>query len=236
MPCWLRNLWCASSGSLFVAASLLAQAPQPSPRAFQPAKDDPTLPRVLLIGDSISIGYHGEVCQALAGKANVHRPPTNCGPTTNGLKHLAAWLAAPAGKPWDVIHFNWGLHDLKYMDNRGTLVDVAKGKQQVPPDQYAKNLAELVRRLKQTDATLIWCATTPVPPGAQGRIPGDEVKYNALAEQVMRAEGVAINDLHSFAHSRLAVWQRPKDVHFHAAGSHALGQEVARHILAALAP
>ena len=47
--------------------------------------DDPKLPRVLLIGDSVSRGYTLAVRSALAGKANVHRAPENCGPTANGL-------------------------------------------------------------------------------------------------------------------------------------------------------
>src|SRR5512137_2492523 len=42
--------------------------------AFAPVSDDPKLPRVLLIGDSISIGYTLPVRKLLAGKANVHRP------------------------------------------------------------------------------------------------------------------------------------------------------------------
>ena len=78
--------------------------------AFQQVVDDPRLPRVLLVGDSISIGYTLPVRNLLQGKANVHRIPENGGPTTNGLAKLSAWLGN--GK-WDVIHFNFGLHDLK---------------------------------------------------------------------------------------------------------------------------
>ena len=59
---------------------------------MQPIEDDPALPRVLLIGDSISIGYTLPVRKLLEGKANVHRPLTNCGPTTRGLEQIDAWL------------------------------------------------------------------------------------------------------------------------------------------------
>src|SRR4051794_5451293 len=55
-------------------------------------KDDPKLPRVLLIGDSVSGGYTLPTRRALAGKANVHRAPENCGPASNGVKKLDAWL------------------------------------------------------------------------------------------------------------------------------------------------
>jgi hypothetical protein len=67
-----------------------------------------TLPRVLLIGDSVSRGYTQAVRTALAGKANVHRAPANCGPTASGIKNIEVWLGD--GK-WDVIHFNFGIHD-----------------------------------------------------------------------------------------------------------------------------
>ncbi|MBM4040560.1 MAG: SGNH/GDSL hydrolase family protein [Planctomycetes bacterium] len=201
--------------------------------AFEPVTDDPKLPRVLLIGDSISIGYTVPVRALLRGKANVHRPLTNCGPTTTALKELDKWLGE--GK-WDVIHFNWGLHDLKYMNEFGDLVAVEKGTQQVPVEQYEKNLDELVQRLKKTGAKLIWAATTPVPKGAQGRVPGDEVKYNEAAKRVMDRHGVAINDLHAFAaqFTGYKAIQMEKNVHFMRTGSVELAKQVAAHILKAL--
>jgi len=198
---------------------------------FAPVTDHPNLPRVLLIGDSISIGYTLPVRALLKGKANVHRAPTNCGPTTRGLAALDKWLGD--GK-WDVIHFNWGLHDLKYMDDKGRLAPVEKGHQQVPIEQYEKNLDELVTRLKKTGARLIWATTTPVPEGATGRVPGDEVKYNAAAKRVMEKHGVAIDDLYAFAKPRLAQIQLPKNVHFTKAGSAELAKQVAASILKAL--
>ncbi|HUT35103.1 MAG TPA: SGNH/GDSL hydrolase family protein [Planctomycetota bacterium] len=199
--------------------------------AFEPVTNDPSLPRVLLIGDSISIGYTVPVRVLLKGKANVHRPLTNCGPTTTGLRDLDKWLG---DKKWDVIHFNWGLHDLKYMDDRGALVAIEKGKQQVPIDQYEKNLDELVARLEKTGAKLIWASTTPVPKGAQGRVPGDEVKYNEAAKRVMDKHGVAINDLYAFAFPRLDTIQMEKNVHFMRAGSVELAKQVVAAILQAL--
>ena len=78
--------------------------------------DTPGLPRVLIIGDSISIGYTLPVRAQLRGRANVHRPKDNCGSTLVGLERLDAWLGN--GK-WDVIHFNFGLHDMSYVDAQG---------------------------------------------------------------------------------------------------------------------
>lgn len=186
--------------------------------AFAPVTDDPKLPRVMLIGDSISIGYTLSVREALAGKANVHRPADNCGPTTRGLERLDQWLG---NGRWDLIHFNWGLHDLRNAD----------GKPQVALPDYEKNLTELVARLKRTGAKLVWCSTTPVPEGCQPmRLPEDVPRYNAVAAKIMQANQIPIDDLYSFALPRLAQIQLPKNVHFTPDGSKVLGTEVARQI------
>lgn len=205
-------------------------AKRPDP-AFTPVADVPGLPRVLLIGDSISMGYTLPTRRLLEGRANVHRIPTNGGPTTRGLAHLDGWLGS---SQWDVIHFNFGLHDLKHVDASGAAVDVAAGTRQVEPNAYRDNLRAIVRRLKQTGAKLIWCSTTPVPEGAKGRVPGDELAYNALAAEVMAAEGVEINDLHAFVAPRRTEIGKPADVHYTAQGSETLAAEVARRIEAAL--
>ena len=196
-----------------------------------PITDIAGLPRVLLIGDSISIGYTLATRELLTGKANVHRIPTNGGPTTRGLDQLEAWLG---DQEWDVIHFNWGLHDLKHVDDRGSLTDVAKGPVQVPLDAYRKNLETLTRRLKATGAELIWCSTTPIPQGAKGRVPGDEVRYNSTALGVMESEGVAVDDLYAFALPQMAKIGKPADVHFTPAGSQVLATQVAGSIETAL--
>jgi len=203
---------------------------RPDP-ALAPIDDMPDLPRVLLIGDSISIGYTLPARTLLDGKANVHRIPTNGGPTTRGLQQLDRWLGPSR---WDVIHFNFGLHDLKHADAKGGLVDASEAPRQVELDAYRDNLRAIVRRLKETGATLIWCTTTPVPPGAKGRVAGDEVAYNAVAADVMKDEGVATNDLHAFAAARLAEIGKPADVHYTPAGYTVLAEQVARRIDQAL--
>ena len=194
---------------------------RPNP-VFAPISDDASLPRVFLIGDSISIGYTLATREALAGKANVHRAPTNCGPTIRGLEGIDKWLGD--GR-WDVIHFNWGLHDLKKIE----------GKHQVPIDQYEKNLRKLVARLKKTGATLIWCSTTPVPEGCSPpRTDEDAIAYNAVAKKIMDAEGIAIDDLYAFALPQLEKIQQPANVHFTREGSQVLAKQVAAAILKAL--
>ena len=200
-----------------------AKQRKPDP-AFAPITDDPKLPRVLLIGDSISIGYTLAVRELLKNKANVHRIPTNGGPTINGLKSLSAWLGK--GK-WDVIHFNWGLHDLKIMSETN--------KQQVPLEDYEKNLRELVKQLKATGAKLIWCATTPVPETSTPvRKNADVLAYNAVARKIMDENGVVINNLYEYALPKIKEIQRPDNVHFHTEGSKVLAKQVAQSIEAAL--
>jgi len=199
--------------------------------SMAPITDVAGLPRVLLIGDSISIGYTLATRDLLAGKANVHRIPTNGGPTTRGLDQLDAWIG---NQQWDVIHFNWGLHDLKHVDDRGSLTDVAKGPVQVPLEAYRQNLQSLTRRLKATGADLIWCSTTPIPQGAKGRVPGDEVRYNSTALKVMQEEGVAVDDLYAFALPQMAKIGKPADVHYTPEGSRVLATKVAESIEAAL--
>ena len=126
-----------------VAVSVFAA---PKPRrvnpAMKPITDTPGLPRVLLIGDSISIGYTLDTRAMLKGKVNLHRIPTNGGHTAKGLAEIDKWLGD--GK-WDVIHFNWGLHDLKYViPGAGKLALPPKGKRVEQVEKYAANLDKLV--------------------------------------------------------------------------------------------
>jgi len=220
---WLLALALALAGTTSAQDKKDKADKKGKPDPFAAIKDDPSLPRVLLIGDSISIGYTLPTRKLLEGKANVYRIPTNGGPTIHGLANLKKWLG---DKKWDVIHFNWGLHDLK-MD---------KGVHQVPIDQYEKNLAELIKQMKATGARLIWASTTPVPEGKVNppRKDSDVVAYNKVAKKIMDANGIAIDDLYTFALPRLKEIQLPANVHFTAEGSVALAREVASAIEKAL--
>ena len=184
--------------------------------AWDFVQDDPKLPRILLIGDSVSRGYTQPTRKALAGKANVHRAPANCGPTASGLKNLEVWLGE--GK-WDVIHFNFGIHD------RGT-----------PAADYVKRLEEIVTRLEKTGAKLIWASTTPIPDNpAQKQTAQSIVEKNALAAEVMKKHGIATDDLFAAMTPRLAEFQPPLDVHFTGAGYDFLGAKVGESVLSVLA-
>ena len=201
---------------LVSAAVLMLHAAIASPQAptraeFLPVKDDPNLPRVLLIGDSISIGYTLPLREALQGFANVHRPPQNCAHTWLGLEKVDEWLG---NGRWDLIHFNWGLHDLKYVDGKGRRELPPKGKQVSTIEEYGANLEKLVARLKRTGAKLIWRPTTPVPEGASGRYPSDLPRFNRVAMKVIQRHGIEVDDMNAFIASENIPHIRPDDVHF----------------------
>ena len=184
--------------------------------AWDFVKDDPSLPRVLLIGDSVSRGYTQPVRTALAGRANVHRAPANCGPTAAGVERLGAWLGD--GR-WDVIPFNFGIHD------RNT-----------PVADYTARLETIVDRLARTGATLVWATTTPIPDKPEARqTAASIVERNAAAAAIMAARGIAVDDLFAFITPHLAEVQPAGDVHFTGPGYDLLGGQVASSILEALA-
>ncbi|TWU59673.1 hypothetical protein V7x_54470 [Crateriforma conspicua] len=195
----------------------------------QPDKVDASLPNVLLIGDSISIGYTTAVRSQLSGVANVYRPPTNCGPTTRGVEQIDQWLG---DRKWDVIHFNFGLHDLKFMSPEGKNLadpDDPENARQVSPADYVANLRTIIGKLNKTGADLIWRDTTPVPQGAQGRIADDSVFYNQLAREVINeVGGIAVDPMHQYAsEDPIAGQQRPANVHYTNEGSAKLAEHVA---------
>ncbi len=219
--------------ALFATTVIAADAPKTAPvkRERKPhpslvkVEEVPGLPRVLLIGDSISMGYTLDVREMLKDKANVHRIPTNGGPTTNGIKNIKAWLG---DSKWDVIHFNWGLHDLKYIqEDPSKLADPKAGgaHAQVSVADYEKNLTELVKIMQATGAKLIWCNTTHVPAGVTGRIEGDEKQYNEAAARVMSAAGIPTDDLRAHALAKPEA-QLPANVHYSPEGSRYLAEKV----------
>jgi acyl-CoA thioesterase-1 len=203
-----------------------ANTEPPDPALVQ-VPEDPHLPRVLIVGDSISMGYTWEVRKLLAGKANVQHPGVNCGPTEFGVQHIHQWIGE---KHWDVVYFNFGLHDLKYLDAEGRYVTPDKGMQVASIKQYQANLRRIVATLKGTGAKLIFATITPVPSGATGRVQGDEIRYNSAAIEVAREMGAEIDDLWSLVNPSLTTLQQPRNVHFTAEGYRVLGVEAAGRI------
>ena len=165
----------------------------------------------------------------MKGKADIFRIPSNGKNAAFGLKKLDQWLGKKT--KWDVIHFNWGLWDLCYRNPKSKTQghrDKVNGKLTATPDQYRETMKQIVERLKKTEATLIWCATTPVPEHELGRKVEDAIKYNAIAKAIMDANGISTNDLYSHALLKLPEIQVKKgDVHFNKQGAAHLAKKVA---------
>ena len=236
-----QKTWgCNASELNLEPSSKPESAAKPENPALVKVEDTPGLPRVLILGDSISIGYTLPVRAKLKGIANLHRPAENCGDTKRGLAQLDQWL----GKGhWDVIHFNFGLHDLKYLNAKGEYVNPSQGTQVASPKVYREQLLQIIVKLKATGAKLIFATTTPVPEGTKGRRKGDEQIYNQVAMELMKEQGIPVDDLceqvvtrqHQEAKERqLKPIQQAANVHFTAAGSDFLAEQVSASIKKAL--
>ena len=192
-------------------------------------------PKVLLIGDSISGGYTALVTEMLKDKAVVLRNKGNAQQTGTGLEKLDEWLG---DTKWNVIHFNWGLWDLCYRNKKSkdkTKRDKIDGVVTTPLELYGENLEKLVVRLKKTGAKLVWANTSYVPEGEPGRKLGDDKKYNAVAEEIMKKHGIPINDINALTSKFPAdLFKAPGDVHYQDAGYQKIAKQVAEHIEAAL--
>ncbi len=210
-------------------------------RGQENAEGQANLPRVLLLGDSISIGYTPYVQEMMKGDAVVIRPtrggqPENCSGTTHGIANIDRWLALDGGA-WDVIHFNFGLHDLKREDPQTHKASPnPEHPRQADLETYERQLRQIVTKLKATGAAVIFATTTPVPEGKQSPYRGteDPPRYNEVAKRIMGENGVAIDDLYAFALPRLGEIQRPANVHFTAEGSKQLAEQVVKHVRAVL--
>ena len=171
--------------SVLVALVWLAASATAQPLA------KPELPKVLLIGDSIRLGYAPLVAKKLAGTAEVVSFQEPIGDTTVVLKNLDAWLA---GKP-AVVHVNSGLHDLK--------VAKTTKSHQVPIEQYERNVKAIVERIRKVTPQIVFANTAPILDDRHAkrktsfdRFEKDIKEYNAVAIKTMTDLGVAVNDLH----------------------------------------
>jgi hypothetical protein len=204
------------------------------PIGDQSASDNPKLPRYLFIGDSISGNYDKGLREFLAGKFNLHHPPTNCGASAKGRSNIVEWLGAydQKGRHWDVISFNHGHWD---SGNDKTC--------------YQKNLEKIITELKKTKAKLIWVTTCPVPNGyppasdmskegqAPGRTAGVMEKFlNPWALEVMKKHPeISICDQWQFVKDNGdAVYKEfwaGKDVHFRGKPAEKLGEFLGKRVL-----
>lgn len=186
-------------------------------------------PRILIIGDSISIGYTPYVQTYFSERATVSHCRGNAQHTGTGLEKIEEWLGE---EQWDVVQFNWGLWDLCYRHpdskeygNR----DKIKGKPEYTIEEYATNLDSIVSIIKKkTNAKLIFVTTTVVPENEPGRYQSDVHKYNAVAKKIMKKHGVVVNDIYKSSIPIHKIYGLgSNDVHYNKEGYERLGKLIA---------
>jgi len=182
--------------------------------------DKNDLPRVLLVGDSITRGYFSGVEQHLKGKAYCARLTTSkcvSDPTFNSDLQLLL-------KQYDfsVIHFNNGLHGWGYSEA-----------------EYQKGLQNTLSALKEhaNNAKLIWATSTPVNKGTAPKSFSERAERiparNQIAAEIMEAHDVPTNDLFGPVEQHLE-WFSPDGVHFNTKGKAAQAKQVAESVEAVM--
>lgn len=207
-------------------------------KPFQYIRPHNNRPKVFIYGDSISIGYTETVRIKLEGKADVFRLFKNGEASENfipNMERMREIMFQPALErgwnfEWDLIHFNVGLHDLKYVfDGK---YDKTKARKRASISQYKDNLHNICKYLLKIypKAKLVFATTTPVPEGDPERDAGDEVAYNNAALEVLAGyPKIRINDLCALTKPNFDNWAiRSNNVHYNNIGKMEQGIAVAR--------
>jgi lysophospholipase L1-like esterase len=150
--------------------------------------------RVLLLGDSIRMGYEPLVREALAGIAEVVAPAENGRFAKYTLWGVNLWIKE-LGRP-DVVHWNNGLWDIH---RESPMTEPL-----TPVDEYLNTLGRIVTEIRRTGAAVIFATTTPVAEGSVGRSNEEIDAYNRAAVSMMTKNQVAVNDLYSLVKADLA--------------------------------
>jgi lysophospholipase L1-like esterase len=181
-------------------------------------KDDS--PRVLLIGDSITRGYFGDVEKRLEGKAYCARLTTSkCVAAPSFLDEVALVLKQ---YEFAVIHFNNGLHGWGYTE-----------------DQYRNGMLKFLEVVKKQapDAKLIWATTTPVRERDNLQQVSERTERvrarNKIVAQIMDDHGIPTNDLFGLVIDH-PEFHGSDGVHFNGKGRGVQGEAVAGIVLKTL--
>lgn len=208
--------------SLFFNCSLLALLGI-AIAAFQEQKT-----KILIIGDSISIGYTPFVKEKLEKVADVFHNPGNAQHTGTGIAKVESWIG---DTDWDIIQFNWGLWDLCYRHPESKVQgnrDKVNGSITFSIEAYASNLDSLVRLIKKgSDAKLVFVTTSYVPEQEAGRHAADAIRYNEVARKIMKANGVTIHDIYKKSKAIHRKYGKGNDdVHYTKEGYEKLGVKI----------
>jgi lysophospholipase L1-like esterase len=209
-----RQLWV-----FLVLASAAAAQTKPAVRediewldVWLPNTNSHDLPRVLLIGDSITRGYGPQVEADLRGKAYVGRLATSKSLGDPALLEEVALVLQE--QAFDVIHFNNGMHGEGYSE-----------------EDYAAALPALLATLRRyaPNAKLIWASTTDVRQRnhleTADRKTDRIVQRNRAAAAIVQKENIPIDDLFSLV-SGHPDYHAQDGVHFSEKGSEILAAQV----------
>jgi hypothetical protein len=177
------------------------------------------LPRVLVIGDEFWINVVGELKTALKDQALVvHGRVANDLPPTTAL--VTEQLDQILGKQkWDIIIVNVGLTDLVYrvpgIKSFRALPKHVGGELTVTTADFEKQLQQLVTRLTQTQAKLIW---TTIPVIIDDKrdllLPESELPLNEVIRQTMQQQRIPVIDIHQHLTQQLkTTTAKIKDLH-----------------------
>ena len=151
---------------------------------------------LLLIGDSIRMGYDKSVKKTLDGKANVIFSSENCRFAAYVLRYFHDYFDGLAGEDIDVIHWNAGLWDSLRMFEEAP---------QTPPEIYAYYIERICQRIKKLcpNARVIFATSTKVQSEKMDknfkRYNEDIEKYNEIAIKIVTKYGFLVNDLYALS-------------------------------------
>ena len=186
--------------------------------------NETNLPRVLLIGDSITRAYYPQVEKHLEGRAYVARLSSSAFISDSVLiKQIEMVLGA---YKFDVIHFNNGMHGWQHSEK-----------------EYEQAFPEFLKTIRKCapDAKLIWADTTPLkvsptlPPGDQTQATDERIiARNAIAAKFIRVEGIPVDDLNKPMRGHPEY--HGDNVHFNDQGIALQAEQVTAHIKELLKP
>lgn len=182
---------------------------------------DDTLPRVLLIGDSIVAGTWEKVAQRLTGKVNVAYFATSKCVGDPDLKREL--VHALTGYQWALIYFNNGLHGFSATEK-----------------EYAKGLKKTLKLLLKLagKTPIIWRTSTPITiSGKPEELDGEKnprvIERNRLAAKIMKKHDIPVDDLYSVVVNRPEL-SAGDGYHYKEAGRDVQADHVAKTIRKAL--
>jgi Lysophospholipase L1 and related esterases len=180
------------------------------------------LKKVILLGDSIRQYYQEEAIKNLGSEYTVWQPGENCRFARFTLNSLRFWL--PECPNPDIIHWNNGLWDTAQIyEEDGSFT---------PIEEYISDMKKILRELKKTGAKVIFATITPVNPKKEldpksKNVNSRIAEYNRRITEVMKVEGVPVNDLYSLVYPNIESYICEDYVHLTQAGKEACGKAVA---------